>query len=217
VSPPVATTAQEKIPAIGVAQSEPLPPASISQSLPPVGKPTNNYDLPSINQKRGAGFQIGAVDEKMLQGGSFDPHATATMPNQKPLGASSGKSFQELLREKRLKAEQDIKAMPKKEEVKEEHKGPTEDEKAERKKRLQAMREQQLKKKNEDRTKQLNEFKEETTTSNDLHAQLLAIDKKTKAKTKVQEIVGLGQDDLQESPEVDRRLELLRQTRKEID
>jgi len=79
------------------------------------------------------------------------------------------------------------------------------------------MREQQLKKKNEERTKQLSEFKQETTTSNDLHSQLLAIDQKTKAKTKVQEIVGLGQDDLQESPEVDRRLERLRQTRKEID
>ena len=42
------------------------------------------------------------------------------------------------MREKRLKAEQEIKNAPKKEE----QKGPSEEEKAERKKRLQAIREQ---------------------------------------------------------------------------
>jgi hypothetical protein len=42
------------------------------------------------------------------------------------------------LREKRLKAEEDLKNAPKKEE----QKGPSDEDKAERKKRLQAIREQ---------------------------------------------------------------------------
>jgi hypothetical protein len=117
-----------------------------------------------------------------------------------------------LLREKRLKAEQDIANAPK-----QEKKGPSEDEVNQRKRRLQAIREQQLKKKNEERQKQLGEFNEKIENKNDLHSQLLELDKKTKAKTKIMEVVGEGEDHIQEESEVDRRLELMRKMRKEID
>lgn len=91
-----------------------------------------------------------------------------------------------------MKAEQDIANAPKREEKK----GPSEDEVNERKKRLQAIREQQLKKKNEERQKQLGDFNQKIENKNDLHSQLLELDKKTKAKTKIMEVVGEGEDNI---------------------
>ena len=80
------------------------------------------------------------------------------------------------------------------------------------------MREQQLKKKNEARQKELGEFNDKVNDKNDLHSQLLALDKKTKAKTQISQALGndQGADELQESPEVDRRLALMRKMRAEI-
>lgn len=152
---------------MGVVQSEPI--KNVTASMPPIQNQGTGYDLPAIGGKRGMGFQVGAVEENQLIGGTYDPHASAKLPGQGLPDPNAGKSFQELLREKRLKAEQEIKNAPKKEE----QKGPSEEEKAERKKRLQAIREQQLKKKQAERQQELTEFNDKVENKNDLHQQLL--------------------------------------------
>jgi hypothetical protein len=50
------------------------------------------YDLPSISQKRGGGgFQLGGLEDPMMGAGSFDPHASAHIPNK--IDPNAGKSF----------------------------------------------------------------------------------------------------------------------------
>jgi hypothetical protein len=73
-----------------------------------------------------------------MPAGSYDPYSA--LHQDKKEDPNAGKSFQELLKEKRLKAEADIAKAP----PKEERKGPSEEDKAARKARLQAIREQQL-------------------------------------------------------------------------
>ena len=81
------------------------------------------------------------------------------------------KSFSDLLREKRENTEKIIESKNQGAETVEE-----------RKKRLQAQRDILMKQKADKREKELAEFKQKTSTQDDLHKQLMEIDKKTKSK-----------------------------------
>lgn len=62
----------------------------------------------------------------------------------------------------------------------------------------------------------MGDFNDKVQDKNDLHQELMAIDKKTKAKTQIAEVLGVkdqGADEMQSSPEVNRRLELMRKMR----
>ena len=80
------------------------------------------------------------------------------------------RSMQDILREKREKTEQAIK-----------DKGPQVEALEDRKKRLQAQRDILVKQKQEKRERELGEFQEKTATGNkdDLHRELMEIDKRT--------------------------------------
>ena len=92
----------------------------------------------------------------------------------------------------------------------------------ERKKRLQAQRDLLVKQKQEKREKELEEFKEKTTKKEDLHKELLEMDKKIQAKDKVKQSkhydAMLDMDELAEhdSPEVDKRLQIYKNMRGEL-
>jgi hypothetical protein len=85
------------------------------------------------------------------------------------------RTMQEILREKREKTEAALKANK-----------PTQESAEERKKRLLAQRDLLVKQKQEKREKELGEFKAKTETGNkdDLHRELIEIDKRTQLKQK---------------------------------
>lgn len=76
-----------------------------------------------------------------------------------------------------------------------------------------------MKQKAEKRDKELTEFKQKTSTQDDLHKQLLEIDKKTKLKQSMKQASplkdGLDEEDHSEQP-VDKRLEIYKRMRQDL-
>ena len=92
----------------------------------------------------------------------------------------------------------------------------------ERRKRLKEQRDLLLKMKNDKREKELGEFNQKTQNKEDLHRELVELDKKTKAKAQYQNassysqmMDGVAEED-HDIPEVDKRLANFKRMRLEL-
>ena len=143
-----------------------------------------------------------------------DPWATEKDPDE-------GKSLKDMLREKR---EQNEKIVETKSVV---ATGPSAESVEERRKRLKEQRDLLLKMKNDKREKELDTFNQKTQNKDDLHKELMEMDKKVKAKQQFKQgqssysqvMDNFGEEEgsnTSDSPEVDKRLAMFKKMRQDL-